>query len=108
MKDWSTSPWNIISFVENSKDKCPYGCPCDDFECEPDKNSILVLNTQSSNKPVLINYDGGVQNDLEFAMGPETSVYFSCSAKLNGDFYVFGGFGSDNRQVSVKSKIPKV
>ena len=82
-----------------SKDHCPYGCPCDDFDCEPDKKSILVLNTQSSNKPVLIKYNGGEEIDLDFIMGPGTSVYFSCSAKLNGDFYIFGGFGSDNRQV---------
>lgn len=82
------------------KSKCPLGCPCDAFDCEPDQKSILVLNTQSSNKPVLIKYDGGEQKNFDFTMGPGTSVYFSCSAKLNGDFYIFGGFGNDNRQVS--------
>ena len=40
------------------QDNCPLGCPCDSFDCEPDKKSILVLNTRSSNKPVLIKYDG--------------------------------------------------
>ena len=48
---------------------------------------------------MLIKNDGGEETNLDFTMGPGTSVYFSCSAKLNGDFYIFGGFGSDNRQV---------
>ena len=27
-------------------------------------------------------------------MGPNTSVYNSCAAKLNGEMFVFGGMGS--------------
>ena len=42
-----------------TKDGCPFGCPCDSFDCEPEKKSVLVLNTQvASNQPVLIKYDG--------------------------------------------------
>ena len=48
---------------------------------------------------MLIKFDGGQDMNLDFTIGPGASVYFSCSATLNGDFYVFGGFGSDNRQV---------
>ena len=33
-------------------------------------------------------------------MGPDTSVYKSCSATLNGELFVFGGYGSTkNKQV---------
>ena len=40
------------------KADCPFGCPCDAFDCEPDKKSVLVLNSMSTNVPVLIKYDG--------------------------------------------------
>ena len=40
------------------KDDCPFGCPCDSFDCQPDKKSVLVLSSNSLNKPVLIKYDG--------------------------------------------------
>ena len=32
-------------------------------------------------------------------MGPETSVFRSCSASINGEFYVFGGEDDNRRQV---------
>ena len=75
------------------KENCPYGCPCDNYECAiPDKKSILVLSTYTSLRPsVLINYDGGVNRNLNFELGNQTEVYGSCSALLNGEFYVFGG-----------------
>ena len=41
------------------QDDCPLGCPCDAFDCHPDKKSVLVLNTfRSSNAPMLIKFDG--------------------------------------------------
>ena len=58
-----------------------------------------MLNTRSSNEPVLIKYDGGEDPNLQFMMGPDTSAYGSCSATLNDEFYVFGGSGSFMRQV---------
>jgi len=30
-------------------------------------------------------------------MGPDTSAYQSCSAKLNGELFVFGGGGTSTR-----------
>ena len=43
---------------------------------------------------------GGKDENLDFEMGPNTSVYYSCAAKLNGEMFVFGGTGSDyNKQV---------
>ena len=75
-----------------------------------------MLNTYvPSNTPVLIKYDGesshfesgisdlpfsgGEDPDLEFTMGPDTSVYRSCSATINGEMYVFGGAGNFKKQV---------
>ena len=78
---------------------CYAGCPCDAYQCQPDKKSLLVLNTRSSNDPVLIRYDGGEDPNLEFTMGPDTSAYGSCSATLNDEFYIFGGSGEFKRQV---------
>ena len=41
------------------KKNCPFGCPCDSFDCRPDKKSVLVLNTNGRrSKPVLIKFDG--------------------------------------------------
>ena len=37
---------------------------------------------------------GGKDENLDFTMGPNTSVFYSCSAKLNGEMFVFGGEGS--------------
>ena len=75
-----------------------------------------MLNTRSDyNTPVLIKYDGefihfesqnldlpfsgGEYPDLEFTMGPDTSVFGSCSATLNGEMYIFGGTGKFTKQV---------
>ena len=76
---------------KNVQDGCQSGCPCDNFECEPDKKSILVLNTWSQDGPVLIKNDGGEDRNLDFRMGERTSAHKSCSAILNNEFYVFGG-----------------
>ena len=56
------------------KADCPFGCPCDGFNCEPDKKSILVLSTRNSNVPVLIKFDGKLRSSLKnkiknFSMG---------------------------------------
>jgi len=84
------------------QDDCRFGCPCDSFNCQPDKKSVLVLNTSlSSNKPVLIKFDGGVEEKLDFTMGTDTSALRSCSATLNGESFVFGGYGTpQNKQIS--------
>ena len=64
-----------------------------DCFCESDC-SILVLNTFSSpysNPPLLVNYDGGNNTNMEFFIRQDTDIYLSCSARLNGEYYVFGG-----------------
>ena len=42
---------------------------------------------------------GGIDENLEFTMGPDTSAFYSCSATLNGELFVFGGIGSQDKQV---------
>ena len=43
---------------------------------------------------------GGVEENFEFTLEPETSAYKSCSAMLNGELFVFGGSGTKyNKQV---------
>ena len=86
----------MISF----KAGCQVGCPCDSFDCEPDKKSILVLNTVNTATPRLIKYDGKEDTSLSFTLGPNSRVYRSCAATLNGEMYVFGGAGVEfNKQV---------
>ena len=42
------------------QDKCPLGCPCENYECDlPDKKAILTLYSRSSStQPVLIQPNG--------------------------------------------------
>ena len=43
---------------------------------------------------------GGVDENFEFTMGPDTSAYHSCSATLNDELFVFGGSETSyNKQV---------
>ena len=78
---------------------CPSGCPCADFDCTPPPKSILVLNTYDrDNVPLLMDSNGDF-NQIDFEMGPLTQVNRSCSATINGEFYIFGGH-TRQRQVS--------
>ena len=51
---------------------------------------------------VTINNIGGTNKKLKFSIETGSSVYHSCSATLNGEFYVFGGSGEYTRQVNLK------
>ena len=43
---------------------------------------------------------GAKDENLDFEMGPNTSSYHSCAAKLNGEMFIFGGNGAgQNKQV---------
>ena len=48
------------------QNKCPLGCPCDNYECElPDKQAILTLyNSGSTAKPALLIQPNGEENNL--------------------------------------------
>ena len=47
---------------------------------------------------------GGIEENLEFTMGPDTSAYRACSATLNGELFVFGGGDSQNKQVIFRNR----
>jgi hypothetical protein len=42
---------------------------------------------------------GNVNENLDFTISEDSSVFFGCSASANGEFYVFGGSGKYSRQV---------
>ena len=106
------------------RENCPLGCPCPNYQCpvmaavattttasttttaispkttEANLNTwILVLNTFSSNVPLII--DGqGQSRDIEFELGSETEAHNSCSILWLGQMFVFGG-DKYKRQISV-------
>ena len=41
---------------------------------------------------------GGISEGFEFQMDDDTEVYFSCSAKLNDELFVFGGNASGKKK----------
>ena len=89
-------------FFEIFQDKCPLGCPCDNYDCDlPEKNAILALYTRDSKPSVLIQPNGGMTEGFEFHVDEDTEVVRSCSAMLNGELFVFGG-SSKTRQVYIK------
>ena len=48
-----------ITYVESFKDKCPLGCPCDNYDCDlPEKKAILALYSRDTTSPVLIKPNG--------------------------------------------------
>jgi len=51
------------------------------------------------NPPLTLNL-GGVTENFEFEMDDDTEVYRSCSATLNGELYVFGGFTQSKQVLS--------
>ena len=47
---------------------------------------------------------GGVTENFEFTINDDTEVFYSCSAILNGEVFVFGGYNtSNNRRKQVES-----
>ena len=45
---------------------------------------------------------GGNITELDFTMGPNTDAYHSCSATLNGEMFLYGGYDSFTKQVIEK------
>ena len=41
---------------------------------------------------------GGITEGFEFQMDEDTEVYDSCSAQLNGEVFVFGGYNTSNNK----------
>ena len=102
--EYSECPCQVSSSSQNTffksfQDKCPLGCPCDNYDCDlPEKKAILALYTRDFKPSVLIQPNGGITEGFEFYFDDETEVVRSCSALLNGELYVFGG-SSQTRQV---------
>ena len=42
-----------------------------------------------------------MNNELDFTFGEGVTAYYGCGATLKGEFWYFGGSGSNNRQVSL-------
>ena len=80
---------------------CPNGCPCLNYDCDQNKpkTSVLVLNTFSSTNPALITNANGT-TDTNFWFKMDSEVYDSCSISYQGQFYLFGGYRGDKKQIS--------
>jgi len=91
---------------------CPHGCPCPHYDCdnsgivEEPVDSVLILNTRTPyNTPMITDLNGRIgSRDFWFKLEPDTHAYSSCSVKFQGQFYIFGDYESDHRQISVIDK----
>ena len=53
---------------------------------------FLVVNTNGSNKPMVLDYYGGAFRPTAITSGNEVSAYKSCSLAWKNQFYIFGGY----------------
>ena len=97
-------------FNSSIKANCPSGCPCDNYECaaeDKEEFEVLILSTYELepdyHAPILVNFNGQVNDRLDFTFEAGTSVYGSCSFKLNNEFWIFGG-----QQSSYKNQISRI
>ena len=69
--------------------------------------SVLILNKwHSNNTPIITDLAGTVKyggTDFGFEFGTETQVFYSCSIKWKGAFYIFGG-AQKKSQISMVDK----
>ena len=68
---------------------CPNGCEyCENSICD---KSVLILNTGSwDSVPMVVDFKGNVDDDLDFKIENMSRGTWACSVTLNGDFLVFG------------------
>ena len=53
---------------------------------------MLILSTaDAESHPILVNFNGEVNDRVVFTYEAGTSVYGSCSLKINNEFWIFGG-----------------
>ena len=79
---------------------CPNGCPCPVYECPLTTTSVLILNTYKSyNVPLLTDINGNVQT-INFKIENDVYVDRSCGVQFKGDFYVYGSYLGDKRQIA--------
>ena len=53
------------------------------------EKAVLLLD--NDNKPMVISFDGEVNNDIAFEFVGNALVKNGCAATLNGKFFYFGG-----------------
>ena len=63
----------------------------DDCSVPKAKGVLVLSNTEPSNVPFVISFDGTVDADINFEYGQNTQALYSCGATLNDEFWVFGG-----------------
>ena len=101
---------------------CPSGCPCPDYQCTDQtttvettttapskKTSVLVLSSKTKdsvpggqNIPLIIDAHGRNDNNFLFRFDEDTAVVSgSCSLTYQNMLYIFGGKGSNYRQISM-------
>ena len=76
---------------------CPDGCAhYDNSLC---KKSVLILNTESYDSvPMVVDFDGNVDDHLDFTIDTWSKSRWACSVTLNGEFLVFGNGYQVNAQ----------
>ena len=104
----------------DSQENCLGGCPCDSDACTetttspdsttpsqpetttpPTSNAVLILSTANSAQPMIVDFDGNINDDLAFEFGEGATVMNGCGATLNGEFWYFG----NGKKVSFECKI---
>lgn len=68
------------------------------------QKAVLILSTREAlNKPLLIDFNGHENKQLNFDYDDRVTVYGGCGASLHGVFWYFGGrYSNDKRQVISK------
>ena len=64
------------------------------------EKAVLVLSSRiSENVPIIISFDGDINEDFHFKYNEGTSSAYSCGATYEDKFWIFGGSGKSKRQV---------
>ena len=96
---------------------CLHGCPCDNYDCPLTTTqstttthltlttvapglAVLILNTFNGNVPVITDASGQFHSLSRFTFDENTSVWRSCSITFRNHFYIYGGDGDQERQIS--------
>ena len=68
---------------------CPNGCPCPDYQCSSEFDSVLVIYGGASLKAVVADVNGA---EVRLDLTVEGDVYTNsfCSLMFEDNFYIFG------------------
>ena len=62
-------------------------------------SSVLILNTANSNVPLLTDINGNIKS-INFEIENDVYVHMSCGVQFKGDYYVYGSYSGDERQIA--------